>query len=434
MSVDGGQPDPGPIPRRLLLAAAAIDARSAALPGAVLVAGERVVAAGSPESIGRPADAVVARLPDAVLLPALVNAHAHLDLTHLGPRRFDPARDSFADWLAAIRRERATDAAAIAASVARGVALSRAGGTGIVGDVAGAGGEAARRALAESGLRGVSFRESFGTGGGVAAACAALEEVEAAESRSGRATGRVRVGHAPHAPYSVAAALLEATLATGRPTMMHVAETPEEVRLLADGAGPLAAMLARFGAEPSDAAGCGLHPIDWALARRGATGRDAAHPFTLVHLNAMRREHPERLAAAGVAVAWCPRASRYFGHPRDGEAPHGFAALLEAGVPVALGTDSIVGIGRADRISVLDEMRHARAAAGADPASLLAMATVHGATALGLDPGLVTFAGGAGAGVIAVPLPRTESAPRDARAALDAILRDDAAPSWVLGG
>jgi cytosine/adenosine deaminase-related metal-dependent hydrolase len=63
--------------------------------------------------------------------------------------------------------------------------------------------------------------------------------------------------------------------------------------------------------------------------------------------------------------------------------------MLTAGLPVALGTDSALVIGDSPTISVLDEMRFLWRRDGTDPMHLVAMATVHGARALGIDPALV---------------------------------------------
>src|SRR5262245_16435517 len=55
----------------------------------------RLVALDRPDRLkGHPAwgSAAAVSLPDSVLIPGLVNAHTHLDLTHVGPRPFDRDR------------------------------------------------------------------------------------------------------------------------------------------------------------------------------------------------------------------------------------------------------------------------------------------------------------------------------------------------------
>ncbi|HRJ50749.1 MAG TPA: hypothetical protein PKU91_09455, partial [Phycisphaerales bacterium] len=87
---------------------------------AVLAAGSQTEVAGHPES----AKARVLDLGRSVVLPALVNAHTHLDLTHVGPRPFDVGA-GFVGWVDMVRRERLADADAIGRSVRAGVALGR---------------------------------------------------------------------------------------------------------------------------------------------------------------------------------------------------------------------------------------------------------------------------------------------------------------------
>jgi hypothetical protein len=143
-------------------------------PGAVLleVHPNRVVllAAGHPDTLARPGLPAPTRTldrRDCLLIPPLVNAHAHLDLTHIGPIPHDPA-DGFVAWVDHIRANRRTDPADIAAAVELGVRLSVAGGTAAVGDIAGAPAgrltDTPARVLAASPMAGVSYLEFFGIG------------------------------------------------------------------------------------------------------------------------------------------------------------------------------------------------------------------------------------------------------------------------------
>ena len=100
--------------------------------------------------------------------------------------------------------------------------------------------------------------------------------------------------------------------------------------------------------------------------------------------------------------------------------------MLDAGMCVALGTDSLQCLDTPDRISTLDEMRHLHVRDGADPMALLSMATVQGAWALELDPGLVSFSPGPVAGVIAVDISGGRSG------GLAGVLATRGAPSWVV--
>ncbi len=383
---------------RIILAGALCDAtgmRSA--PGAVRVRGATILEAGPVERVVRPGEEVEEH-PGLVVMPALVNAHAHLDLTHIGPC---PYHGAFRQWIDMVRTARHTEPEAIAASVRLGAGLCRAGGTGLVGDIAGAGRFEAAEALGATGLGGVSYLEFFGIGKAEGPGRAALS---AALARP-KTTGSVRVGLQPHAPYSVSRALYveaaRAAAAQGRPISTHLAETREELLLLHSGKGALAEFLKDMGVwSESLNGGTGLHPIEAIEEALRIAPFGAAHVNFLVDVDEgeeVRRRRTTVLAEASTSVIYCPRASAYFGH-RD----HPYRELAAGGVNVALGTDSIVCLDRDDRISVLDEARLLYRRDGAEAAMLLAMATVNGCRALGLPSGLATLEPGPVAGLIGV--------------------------------
>lgn len=365
-----------------------------------LVGSIRVLAAGRPADVDtHPAARSAARvdLPDVILLPGLVNAHTHLDLTHLGPLPHDPG-EGFVAWVDRVRtgREQAPDA--IAASVARGIDLSLRAGVVLVGDIAGApGGRPSLvplEALAASPLRGVSFLEFFAMGLREQESVARMEALvrEAAGARRG---ARVRLGLQPHAPntvspraYGVAARLAREL---GLPLSTHLAETPEEREFIARGTGPQRAMLERFGLWSDDIlhdVGHGRTPIEHLAEILRGSGVLAAH------VNDLGGE-PDRaidlLASLGVRIAYCPRASAYFDAPAH-FGPHRYRDLLAAGVDVCLGTDSILNLPRGTDapdgpgLSVLDEARLLWNRDTADPDTLLRMLTTNGAAALGWNP------------------------------------------------
>ncbi|MFG0329125.1 MAG: amidohydrolase family protein [Phycisphaerales bacterium] len=377
-------------PTRLLLAGAARDAAGVRhRPAAIRLAGSRVLEVGATASITpRPGEPVEHR-PGSLILPALVNAHTHLDLTHIGPR---PHMGDFVSWVDVIRAERRLEPDEIADATRLGVEKSLAGGVAIVGDISGVHSLAPARALAASPLRGASFVEFFGVGRWQAAS---IDRMRAVAEEAGDLEG-VRLGLQPHAPYSAGpdlyAAAVELAEEFDLPLSTHLAETLEEIEFTRDARGPQADLLKRLEKWDESIRPYGEHPID-ALApiliRR---------PWIVAHVNYAEDAHLDELANSRVSVAYCARASDYFGH-----AGHRYRDMLARGINVALGTDSIVNLDTADRISTWDEMRHLRRRDGVDGETLLQMATTNGARALGLDPGLVTLAPGPVAGLLATP-------------------------------
>ncbi|MCA9285828.1 MAG: amidohydrolase family protein [Phycisphaerales bacterium] len=403
--------------RRLIHAPLVADAESVlSMPGAVLLEHDRIVAAGSPESIGQPEDAEVTVLENEAVLPGLVNAHTHLDLSHIGPVPFG---GSFTGWIELVRQRRAVEATAIAAATDHGIALALAGGCAAVGDVAGVGSTVPLARLRAAAIGGVSFLECFGLGSKQERTVEFLQQAVGSIplDRDG-----VRLGLQPHSPYScgpaVFAAAARLAAAHNLPICTHLAETLEELEFVRAGTGPLAEMLRGFGAWEPGVGGQGDHPV--AILAEVL----AAIPFLLAHVNYAGPREFATLAACGARVVYCPRASAYFGH-----AGHPYRELLAAGIEVALGTDSLLCLDTPDRLGTLDEMRFLHRRDGTDPRLLLRMATTAGARALGLAADSFTLRPGRPAGVLAVPIANPAESPH---ATLAAVLRGDRPPRWVL--
>jgi len=403
---------------KLIQAAAVIDAAGVhAAPGSLLLDGDTVLDAGSPESIGIPSQAEIIDETSAVIMPAMVNVHSHLDLSGLEPRPFS---GRFETWLESIRDQRISqqERGSLLADTRLGVELSLAGGVAFAGDIAGAGQLEPMHALQDGPLGGISYIECFGLGDRQDASIERMRSV--IDSVPGDAGG-VRVGISPHAPYSCGPAVYDFAMATGLPVTTHLAESLEEEEVLFQETGPFRELAERMDAWNEGTVMPRCHPVE---AMRSSLEH---RPILLAHLNYIEDEHVELLAQTGSMVAYCPRASDYFGHPHGGRPGHCYRQLLAAGVTVALGTDSRTCLDTPDRIGVLDEMRHLFIRDGADPMMLLAMATVHGARALELDESLVTFEAGSVGGVIAMDVPD----PRHPDL-LAAVLQHRNAPRWVV--
>ena len=391
----------------ILLAAGACDALGTVLrPAAVALRGHRILAVGRPEAIAsahRGRDTAIQERPREVVLPALVNAHAHLDLTLLGPR---PYGGNFMAWLRDIAQCRRADPRLPRESVAAGLEQSQSAGVGVVGDIAGTA-EAAQARLEspEPGqMPGVSFVECFGVGrrqvDGFIELARRLGQLPGAEKLHAEEGA---LGLQPHAPYSAGAALYAAAgqlaEARGYRLCTHLAESPAELQFVRDAAGPFARLLADLGKwDESVMKPTGLHPVEWLEPelRRG--------DWLVAHCNYLAQAHIQTLAACRVSVAYCPLASEYFGFPDRGR--HPYRELLAHGVNVCLGTDSILcqPPGQPQPLGILPQMRRLYQRDRTDPLTLLRMATVNGLKALGMKHTLASLLPGAPARLIAVEI------------------------------
>lgn len=380
-------------------------------------------------------------LSDCLLIPGLVNAHTHLDLTHIGPVGFDEA-GGFVGWVDMVRAGRHADAEQIRASVTLGLRQSLLGGVVAVGDIAGAPRAvpqiAPLDALAGSPVAGVSFVEFFAIGLPETASRERLAAFLA--EHAGEARGAARLGLQPHATNTVSVPSflwsVEQAKARGLALMTHVAETPEEQRFIAEGRGPQRELLERLKVWDDsilEYVGKGRTPVAH-LEPALAAAQDAGQPFAAVHVNDASDADLTILARTGAIVCYCPRASAYFGAERS-FGPHRYRDMARAGISVALGTDSLVNLPkdaageRGIGMSTLDEMRLLHRRDGASAMELLTMATLNGARALGLDERAFAFAPGVPIqGVVALKL---EGAPTSAEDALAGALRGASCPQLL---
>jgi len=336
--------------------------------GAVLVGSSgRIEAVGPDASVPRPAEAECVELGAAALLPGLVNAHSHLELTAL--RGLVRARP-FGAWLMAIRAiKEDLDAEAFRASARWGVLESFAAGITTSGDTGST--LQAAAALDELGGRGVAYHEVYGPD---PAACAdVVAGIERAlPALEARRSERVAVGISPHAPYTVSDQLLAAVTALaparGLKTAMHVAESREERELVEEARGPFADNLRSRGI-PVERRGT---TIRW-LERAGFL---ACRPL-LIHCVTAGTDDLEAARRAGATVVHCPWSNAVLGHGRAD-----FGAMRRAGLAVGLGTDSVAAGGRPD---LLAEARFAALGLDLAPRQMLRLVTADGAAALGLD-------------------------------------------------
>jgi cytosine/adenosine deaminase-related metal-dependent hydrolase len=323
------------------------------------------------------------------ILPGLVNAHAHLELSWM--RGMVLPGDSMPEWAARLIGVRRAAGADAPAPIADAVAEARAFGTALVGDVTNS--LAACDALRASNLAAAIFYELIGFSPSDADAVvrAALDRLTAL-----RADNRLRATVAPHAPYSVSPDLFRAIAAAadGNPLSVHLGESPEEVRFLRDGTGAWRDLLERIGAWTPDwpVPGCG--PVEY-LDRLGLVN----DRLVAVHGAQLADAELRALANAGATIVTCPRSNRWTG---AGTPP--VARFYGSGVRVAIGTDSLASV---EDLNVFAEMAAVRALAPTVPAArILQSATLDGAAALGFGSELGSIEPGKRAALLAVTIPR----------------------------
>jgi len=378
--------------------------------GAVAVDKSEIAAVGPKlEIVSRFPDARVSDFGEAAILPGLVNAHSHLELTVM--RGFLEAEEhDFFAWLRKLTLARMgmTPEDLRISAKCGAIEAARAGIT-CMGDSSSSAAEP-MRALRETGLRGIVYQESFGpdpnsADGNVAKLRDQVGELRRLESNL------VRTGVSPHAPYTVSAPQLELisrlAIDDKLPVMMHAAEAKAEQLFMMEGRGPFADGLKRRG-------------IDWQPPGISAIQYLARHAVLetkplLAHCVTVSDADIELIRQSGAGIAHCPKSNAKLGH---GRAP--FAQFVAQETRVGLGSDSVASNNTCDileeaRFATLlarlpsatddaarGELRPANDLVNADDA--LFAATLGGARALGMDNQIGALADSLQADIVVIGL------------------------------
>jgi cytosine/adenosine deaminase-related metal-dependent hydrolase len=359
---------------------------SAPIPdGIVTVDRGMVIAVGDRASGGEVVD-----LGAVAVLPGLVNAHTHLELSWM--RGQVPPAASMPKWAAALMALRRTVSHEPPAPIGDAIREARTSGTALVGDVTNT--FATYDWIADSDLSAVFFRELLGFS---VAEPEAVVEAAAEQIASLMPMAWLRASIVPHAPYSVSPALFEAIArrSAGQPLSLHLGESRAEVEFLRDGTGEWRALLETLGVwnDRWTPPGCG--PVEY-VERFGIVNER----FLAVHGVEFTEDDVSRLRRAGSTIVTCPRSNVWTG---AGEPP--VERFYASGIRVAIGTDSLASV--AD-LNLFAELAAVRRLAPRVPAhELLASATIHGAKALGFGGELGSIEAGKRAQLISVRVPES---------------------------
>jgi len=357
--------------------------------GAVVAADGRVLEVGAAEKILTGFAGKVIDHGKGAILPGLVNCHTHLEFSALAGRVGPQKR--WEDWLeSTLAAFGSLSPREIAAGIDRGIAAAWTSGAALLGEVSNRG--LSWPALKQAGLAYHLFYECLGFDllnlGDLGEAFPFFAMPEVAEVPW--------ISAAAHAPYSVSAALFQAirewNATRGRPQMVHLSESQAEATFLRTADGFCRDLLQRRGRWVPDFQPPGQNPPAY-LASLGFLG-----PRTLaVHGVWLDAADRHLLAGTGTWLVLCPRANAYTG---AGTPP--VPELIEAGVPLALGTDSLAGNWD---LNLFGEMRWLRERFPHYPGDLwLRLGTWHGALALGREADFGSLSPGKKAALGFIPL------------------------------
>jgi cytosine/adenosine deaminase-related metal-dependent hydrolase len=348
--------------------------------GAIVIGGGRILDFGRrTEMARRYSNAEALDLGNAIILPGLVNAHTHLELSDCTSG--EPPKDGFASWLVRmLKRTRITPEemeAAVITAIRMGVEQSLRFGVTTVGDISRQC-RLTRPLLRNSVLRVVSFGEVQA----MAQRRQLLEERLTIAADETFAAPRLTIGITPHAPYSVEPhgyrRCLQKAQERQMPLATHLAETPDEATFLSQHAGPLRELWDQWLTWDDNVPKFTGGPIRFA--------HDLGlldYPTLLAHVNYCDDEELEILARGKASVVYCPRTHQYFRHP-----PHRWREMRHRGINVAIGTDSCAS---SPDLNIVDDLRLLHRLYPDEAATeLWEMATIRAAKAIGLtDAGVI---------------------------------------------
>jgi cytosine/adenosine deaminase-related metal-dependent hydrolase len=334
-------------------------------------------------------------LGSVAIMPALVNAHTHLELSYLSG--MVPPTETFIDWVRTImatRRQYPDPGDPRILHAARmAIADARASGTGLVGDISNT--LVTALLLHEASMPAQIFYELLRFN---ASEPESITREARAKADAASHDGSVRVSLAPHAPYSVSPGLFAAIRADldahpGEVTSVHLGESPEEIEFIRRGTGAWRVLLEELGVWSESWEAPGTSSVEY-LEQLGFLDRRVL----AVHGVQFDGDDLDRLRSRDMTIVSCPRSNQHVG---VGAPP--LEAFYALNVNVAFGTDSLASAPDLNLFAELAEAR--RLASRVRARALLESATRQGAAALGFAGDFGTIEAGKRAQLIAVPVP-----------------------------
>ncbi|BCS55875.1 amidohydrolase family protein [Geobacter sp. SVR] len=346
--------------------------------GAILVQDGIVGALGKRDDLKKLYDVPVIEYPGCAILPGLINAHTHLELTHFPSWllrthvEYSPRR--FVDWvIQLIKIKRGLENIDFRKSLAEGVRICLESGTTAVGEIVSDFSMAP--AYRATPLGGRLYFELLGHDP-VRFQHLLEDAVTACQSDGPR---YITSGLSPHSVYTIGEEHLHTIRRTAHakqlPLVIHLSESKSEADFVFDSAGPLAQELypfvgwERYLTAPRRCSSTEL------LERAGLLTADTL----AVHCVHLTLGDAKILKQHGVKVVICPRSNELL------DVGHAPVALFKSlGIPLALGTDSLASN---NTLSLWDEIRFTLNSFSKElsPTDVFHMATVGGATALGIE-------------------------------------------------
>ena len=313
-----------------------------------------------------------------VLIPPLVNAHLHLELSALKNQL--PFDRGFKSWVKMLLEKRDAIGEEILMKEAQICAHDLfEWGNLYVGEISTLG--ITRQIIEESALNGVFFHEFLGS------------DIPKVLAQKNESVSFSLAGHAPHTSSPQLLKTLKKRAASqDLPFSIHLAESDDETEFICDQKGEWANFMTLRGIDFSSWDIGSKTPVSY-IKDLGLLDSSTL----AVHLLNVNEKDMDLLALSNTKVCLCPR-SNWNLHKKLPD----IEKMIQKGIQPALGTDSLASCAS---LNIFDEMAFVQKSyQGLDPETIIAMGTINGARALGLENVTGTLSKGKKAQFLYLPL------------------------------
>ena len=300
-------------------------------------------------------------LGDGLLVPGLINSHTHLEISHMAGKTV--RGKGFSDWVSSLVALDKNPPESTHEAILNAVASLTDYGIAGVGDISSRMPQTVLHATRKSGIEARIFCEIIGH---------APTAVDQARTEAETDPFFSLAGHAFYTtPGKTIANAHQWCVGKGLPFSLHLAEHEDEAQCLQNASGKLYELL-RERVLPPSWRPPGQSPVQYAASLGLLTSGTLA-----VHCVHCDDADIATLAAGSAAICLCPRSNAYIA---VGESPA--KSFAEKGILLCLGTDSLASCADLD---VWNEAEYFLKKNILPPKALLRMATVNGASVLGLS-------------------------------------------------
>jgi 5-methylthioadenosine/S-adenosylhomocysteine deaminase len=381
--------------------------------GGILIKGERIERVLTEEEIKAFPRHQIWELPYHILLPGLINAHTHLELTCLANTPWED-KTSFTTWIKElVTTVRGWQEEDFIRSIKKGIQELIRNGIIAVGDISTTG--LSLPLLSESGLAGIVYHEILGFSPQVL-----IERIESLKKKLEAYPSHeiLASGISPHSPFTLSPQLLKEAYNLARernlPLSIHLSETKEEVDFLLGDGKEIINLLKSLQAWDDYWQPPRTTPVKYLAQLETLSG------IVGVHMNLVNEAEIKLLKTHEVKGIFCPKSNVWFCRPNT----HPLPKLLSNNILVALGTDSLASN---NSLNLFEEMRQVKSFfPEISNQTLLEMATINGAQVLGLADRIGSLTPGKEACLIAVEMEEAHYDP------IDYIIEKADKPSFII--